>query len=120
MATIMKSLKRHPTVRWELWEVVFRTIGITACIIVPGVDLVRSHYFQQGSSPVDPWQYGLLGLGALLVVIYERLKLIAQLLGDLRDMVYLVLKDPDDDERQISVATFRHVRRRLGLPDSES
>src|SRR4051812_5256187 len=75
MATIMKSLKRNPTVRWELWEVVFRTIGITACIIVPGVDLVRSHYFQQGSSPVDPWQYGLLGLGALLVVIYERLKL---------------------------------------------
>jgi hypothetical protein len=69
-------------------------------------------------APDQPWTYGLLGLLGLGCFLIAIIRLLDDVRADLRAMTFVldqVLKDPDEEEAVISLATYQHLRRRLGL-----
>ena len=117
MATMITSLKRPPY-RYA-WEWAFMTIGTFVCIGWPAGTLIHARVFQ-GVWLDDPWRWILLGIGSLLFAICEYLSSIHGCLQAPLDLMYLVLKNPDSDERAISLATIHHLRRLLRMPDGEN
>jgi tryptophan 2,3-dioxygenase len=102
----------------SLWEVVFHAMAMGLCILLPGTKLV-TQIIDKRALPEDPWSYALVGIGAFLVLIYEYLKKIWSELRTMTNLVYTVLKDTDSDEAAISLSTYHHLHRLLGLKDSE-
>jgi hypothetical protein len=114
--TTPRTLRRHYTSTISLWEAAFQYLEFMTCMMWPGVTVVLS-YLHNGSWPTDPWLYGLIGIGALLSLIYWTLKDLLQHVRSTTDIVFYLLKDPDEDDRVISWQTYDHLRRRLGLTE---
>jgi hypothetical protein len=82
--------------------------------LYPGWKVVLS-VMEHRALPDDPWFYGLLGLGAFLVMIRDVLDGVRSELCSMTFVLYQVLKDPETEEEAISLATYRRLRERLGI-----
>jgi hypothetical protein len=90
-------------------------LGLTLLVFMPGVKLVYIAV-EQRRLPDDAWSYAVMGVGALLLVLIHFVERIYRQLTSLMHVVFSCLGD--DNEGNISMATFRSLRARLGLDKS--
>jgi hypothetical protein len=115
MAEQMKWLKRP---RDSGWTRLYYDLAVAFMMAIPAVDLVFSWLNIRTPARDDLWTYGsfvLIGLACILTVI---IRLLDQVRVELRSMtfvLYQLLKEPDEEEEVISLATYQRLRERLGL-----
>jgi hypothetical protein len=115
MAEQMKWLKVR---RDSGLTLLYAHVGQACMIVAPAITMAFS-WLNIGPPAHDPlWVYGvmgLIGLGCLLMAI---IRLLADTCADVRTMTFVleqVLKDPEEEEAVIRLATYQRLRQSLDL-----
>jgi hypothetical protein len=113
MAGVMKSVKLRSD---PLFVELCAKLGMAIFVVLPVIKIVRfaieHHSLLMIRGPMDCWGWGpfCMTFGYYLERIHIELR-------SLTLVLYQRLKDPDDEEAAISLATYRRLRARLGLED---